>query len=111
MNIKFKNITNTLEKKVETMIVTSEPTDELIHIIERFQNIVLKDHYALKAFQVTKYWVVFLCIVTVLQFVLPICHFGSKLSDWQFSVLLGSVSLAIFGFWLTVGKSLFPQNK
>ncbi len=67
-----------------------------------------KRRFAKFAYRVAAIWAFFLIIVIWLQAVPD--WFGFVLPDLAFSLVVGSLTLSIFGFAYLVGKYLFPEG-
>lgn len=87
-----------------------DPTDlnSLLDSAERIQDMGERKKYANRAFAITVLWVGFLIVLPLLQMIFSI--FGTGLTDAQFVTVITTTTAAVFGFWLLVGRYLFPSN-
>lgn len=76
---------------------------------ERVQDMAERKKFADRAFAITVLWVVFLIALPFIQMFFSI--FGVGLSDAQFVTVVTTTTAAVFGFWLLVGRYLFPKRK
>lgn len=70
------------------------------------QDIGHRKEYADKAHALVQTWVGFLIVLISAQFGLKSLGYG--LSEAEFSVVVISLTSLVFGFWLLVGRYLFP---
>ena len=83
--------------------------DKLDHA-ERIQDMAERKKFASRAFAVTVVWVLFLIALPFVQMFFSI--WGIGLTDAQFVTVVTTTTTAVFGFWLLVGRYLFPgRNK
>jgi hypothetical protein len=64
--------------------------------------------YANHAYGITQAWVGFLIVITICQFALK--PFGYGLGQTEFVTVFTTTTASIFGFWLLVGRYLFPTK-
>jgi hypothetical protein len=67
-----------------------------------------KRRFAKFAYRVSGAWVAFLMIIIWCQAVPD--WFGFELPEWAFGLVVGSLTLSVFGFAFLVGKYLFPEG-
>lgn len=72
------------------------------------QDIRERKRFAIHAVRFTKSWICFLIIVTFIQQFLGIWHAG--LSDGEFIAVVTTTTVSVLGFWLLVGRYLFPKQ-
>lgn len=72
------------------------------------QDITERKKFAKRAYKITVSWVIFLILLTILQFISPLWSIG--LSDLAFNIVFTSTTASIIGFWFLVGKYLFRQS-
>jgi hypothetical protein len=73
------------------------------------QNMRERIRYANNAYGITQAWVGFLIVLTIMEFSLK--PFGYGLGQTEFVTVFTTTTASIFGFWLLVGRYLFPATK
>jgi hypothetical protein len=71
------------------------------------QDIAERRKFAKRSFVLTCAWIVFIILSTVAQFVLN--AFGKGLERSEFITLVTTTTGSVLGFWLLVGRYLFPS--
>lgn len=75
---------------------------------ERVQDMGERKKFADRAFAITVLWVLFLIALPFVQMLFSI--WGVGLTDSQFVTVVTTTTAAVFGFWLLVGRYLFPNR-
>jgi hypothetical protein len=73
------------------------------------QDINERKRYARRSYKITKIWVWFLIGISMLQFVAKV-WLGRGLETAEFIAVITSTTASVFGFWLLVGRYLFPGS-
>lgn len=68
-----------------------------------------RKRFAENAYGITQTWVGFLMVLTFSQFSLK--SIGLGLSDTAFVTVFTTTTASVFGFWLLVGRYLFPGDR
>lgn len=76
---------------------------------ERVQDMGERKKFADRAFAITVLWVLFLIALPIVQMVFS--FWGKGLTDAQFVTVVTTTTAAVFGFWMLVGRYLFPSRK
>jgi len=74
------------------------------------QDIKERKNFARKAFLITTIWVVFLFMVIGAEIAFHAFKLEA-LTEKEFITVVTSTTASIFGFWVLVGRYLFPDNK
>jgi hypothetical protein len=87
-----------------------EPADlnDRLDQVERVQDMTERKKFADRAFAITVLWVAFLIILPFVQMFFSI--WGMGLTDAQFITVVTTTTAAVFGFWMLVGRYLFPSR-
>lgn len=87
---------------------TPEEREKHLRNINLEQDINERRKFASRSFRLTYVWIIFIIISTIAQFVLNAMHRGLPVPD--FIALITTTSATVFGFWLLVGRYLFPSS-
>lgn len=85
---------------------TPEEREKHLRNINLAQDIAERRKFASRSFRLTYIWIIFIILSTIAQFVLNAMRRGLPVPD--FIALITTTSAAVFGFWLLVGRYLFP---
>lgn len=87
---------------------TPEEREKHLRNVNLEQDISERRKFADRSFKLTCLWVGFIILSTVAQFILN--AIGRGLPTPDFIALITTTSAAVFGFWLLVGRYLFPSG-
>lgn len=87
---------------------TPEEREKHLRNINLEQDINERRKFASRSFRLTYTWIIFIILSTIAQFVLNAIGRGLPVPD--FIALITTTSAAVFGFWLLVGRYLFPSS-
>lgn len=73
------------------------------------QNMRERKRFAENAYGITQAWIGFLMVLTFAQVCLKPINLG--LSDTAFVTVFTTTTASVFGFWLLVGRYLFPGDR
>jgi hypothetical protein len=71
------------------------------------QDINERKRYARSAYKITRIWVWFLIVMSLLQLIARVWR-GSGLEASEFIAVITTTTGSVFGFWWLVGRYLFP---
>jgi hypothetical protein len=95
------------EKEAKELEGPEEKTKHLKNV-DLAQDIGERGKYALRSFILTCVWVGFVIASTAAQFWLN--AYGHGIDKYQFITLITTTTASVFGFWLLVGRYLFPSS-
>jgi hypothetical protein len=86
------------------------PEEEAKHLrsADYEQDISERRKFATRSFILTCVWLGFVVVSTIAQFTLNAV--GHGLDTYQFITLITTTTASVFGFWLLVGRYLFPSS-
>lgn len=87
---------------------TPEQREKHLRNIDLEQDIKERRKFADRSFKLTCLWVGFIVLSTIAQFILN--AIGRGLPGPDFIALITTTSATVFGFWLLVGRYLFPAS-
>ncbi len=86
---------------------TPEEREKHLRNVNLEQDINERRKFASRSFRLTYVWIIFIILSTITQFVLNAIGRGLPVPD--FIALITTTSATVFGFWLLVGRYLFPS--
>lgn len=92
----------------ETPIHEQTDLNDKLDRAERIQDMSERKKFSDRAFAITVIWVMFLILLPFVQMIFSI--WGVGLTDSQFITVVTSTTAAVFGFWMLVGRYLFPDR-
>jgi hypothetical protein len=86
---------------------TPEEREKHLRNVNLEQDINERRKFASRSFRLTYVWIIFIILSTITQFILNAIGRGLPVPD--FIALITTTSATVFGFWLLVGRYLFPS--
>lgn len=88
---------------------TEEERAKRLRNDSNLQDMKERIRYADHAYGITQAWVGFLIVITIAQF--SLAPLGLGLGRAEFITVFTTSTASVFGFWLLVGRYLFPERK
>lgn len=101
--------TPTAEEEATETFANAEERAKHIRNQSDLQDMTERRRYAEYAYGITQAWIGFLIVLTICQFSLKPLDMG--LGHDEFIVVFTTTTASVFGFWLLVGRYLFPNKK
>ena len=97
------------EAQVQLRLDNPDANRELLENYSFRQDIEERKRFANRAFGITLTWIIFLIMLTIVQFFLK--KYGFGLTALEFNVVFSTTTGSVLVFWYLVGKYLFNPRK